>query len=269
MDRFFFFLFFRSVRLRARARAERRGNKETTLAKRTDFKTDDFTKRERERKEERREKEHARDERERSNRPITVAAPFSSSLVACYSLLSLTDKPAGSGDANLQLLLRPVRLGAVDPSQGVLLARGVRSFRISHSCVIVSWCVVGLCCLLWGQKEDKKSCSEGNNFPRAAKHFCSFSFILLSRRQKAEGRGGRARVFSSFFVRFFFEHSALSLLSLSFLSLFSLFSLKLVRVFARILSTRKLFGGGSKRQSSSSSFLIIKVNNNTRARFTS
>ena len=132
MDRFFFFLFFRSVRLRARARAERRGNKETTLAKRTDFKTDDFTKRERERKEERREKEHARDERERSNRPITVAAPFSSSLVACYSLLSLTDKPAGSGDANLQLLLRPVRLGAVDPSQGVLLARGVRSFRISH-----------------------------------------------------------------------------------------------------------------------------------------
>ena len=185
------------------------------------------------------------------------------------TLISLTDKPAGARDANLQLLLRPVRLGAVDPSQGVLLARGVRSFRISHSCVIVSWCVVGLCCLLRGQKEDKKSCSEGNNFPSAAKHFCSFSFILLSRRQKAEGRGGRARVFSSFFVRFFFENSALSLLSLSFLSLFSLFSLKLVRVFARILSTRKLFGGGSKLQSSSSSFLIIKVNNNTRARFTS
>jgi hypothetical protein len=37
--------------------------------------------------------------------------------------------------------LRPVRLGAVDPSQGVLLARGVRSFRISHSfskCFLVS-----------------------------------------------------------------------------------------------------------------------------------
>ena len=48
------------------------------------------------------------------------------------TLISLTDKPAGARDANLQLLLRPVRLGAVDPSQGVLLARGVRSFRISH-----------------------------------------------------------------------------------------------------------------------------------------
>ena len=87
---------------------------------------------EREREKKRDEKKNTRATRERSNRPITVAAPFSSSLVACYSLLSLTDKPAGSGDANLQLLLRPVRLGAVDPSQGVLLARGVRSFRISH-----------------------------------------------------------------------------------------------------------------------------------------
>ena len=90
--------------------------------------------------------------------------------------------------------------------------------------------------------------------------FCSRE----GRRQKAEGA---ERVFSSFFVRFFFENSALSLLSLSFLSLFSLFSLKLVRVFARILSTRKLFGGGSKLQSSSSSFLIIKVNNNTQSAF--
>ena len=49
-------------------------------------------------------------------------------------------------------------------------------------------------------------------------------FFLYFALEKAEGRGARARVFSSFFVRFFFENSALSLLSLSFLSLFSLFS---------------------------------------------
>lgn len=73
-----------------------------------------------------------------------------------YSLLSLTDKPAGAGDANLQLLLRPVRLGAVDPSQGVLLARGVRSFRISHSsCVLVSWC--RRMCVFWGRRKRIKS----------------------------------------------------------------------------------------------------------------
>ena len=61
------------------------------------------------------------------------------------SKLSLTDKPAGAGDANPQLLLRPVRLGAVDPSQGVLLARGVRSFRISHILLVCLFGVVGVC----------------------------------------------------------------------------------------------------------------------------
>jgi hypothetical protein len=42
--------------------------------------------------------------------------------------------------------LRPVRLGAVDPSQGVLLARGVRSFRISHSSCVYLFGVVGCVC---------------------------------------------------------------------------------------------------------------------------
>ena len=74
------------------------------------------------------------------------------------TLISLTDKPAGARDANLQLLLRPVRLGAVDPSQGVLLARGVRSFRISHSfCVIVSRCVVeDVCVCVVGTERGEK-----------------------------------------------------------------------------------------------------------------
>ena len=85
------------------------------------------------------EREKKRDEKKNTRREIESsdyrACPFLviSRYKLYYSDKSLTDKPAGSGDANLQLLLRPVRLGAVDPSQGVLLARGVRSFRISHS----------------------------------------------------------------------------------------------------------------------------------------
>jgi hypothetical protein len=51
--------------------------------------------------------------------------------------------------------LRPVRLGAVDPSQGVLLARGVRSFRISHSSCVLVWC--RRMCVFWGRRKRIKS----------------------------------------------------------------------------------------------------------------
>lgn len=105
------------------------------------------TTREREREKKRDEKKNTN--RERSNRVRLPGPPLSIShhvYYICYSLLSLTDKPAGAGDANLQLLLRPVRLGAVDPSQGVLLARGVRSFRISHSSCVYLFGVVGCVC---------------------------------------------------------------------------------------------------------------------------
>ena len=105
------------------------------------------TTREREREKKRDEKKNTN--RERSNRVRLPGPPLSISRhknYKCYSLLSLTDKPAGAGDANLQLLLRPVRLGAVDPSQGVLLARGVRSFRISHILLVYLFGVVGCVC---------------------------------------------------------------------------------------------------------------------------
>ena len=105
------------------------------------------TTREREREKKRDEKKNTN--RERSNRVRLPGPPLSISrhkYYKYYSLLSLTDKPAGAGDANLQLLLRPVRLGAVDPSQGVLLARGVRSFRISHSSSELFLGVVGCVC---------------------------------------------------------------------------------------------------------------------------
>ena len=106
------------------------------------------TTREREREKKRDEKKNTNRD-ERSNRVRLPGPPLSISRhknYKCYSLLSLTDKPAGAGDANLQLLLRPVRLGAVDPSQGVLLARGVRSFRISHSSCVYLFGVVGCVC---------------------------------------------------------------------------------------------------------------------------
>ena len=182
------------------------------------FKTDD--ERMREREEKRREKEHiaTRDRIVRLQGP-----PLSISRHILYTtLISLTDKPAGARDANLQLLLRPVRLGAVDPSQGVLLARGVRSFRISHSCVIVSWCVVGLSCLLWGQKEDKKSCSEGNTFSERGNALALFPFFCSreGRRQRAEREFFHLFLCASF-SRTLRSLASFSLFSLSFLSLFS------------------------------------------------
>ena len=193
------------------------------------------------------------------------------------SIISLTDKPAGTGDANLQLLLRPVRLGAVDPSQGVLLARGVRSFRISHSSrVIVSRCrvfVVGT------KKEDNKKCStseEGTLFREHEKSFtCSFSFIiLLSKRRQKKQKAEKSEFFSFFFLRSSFSKNC----SLFFLShLFSLFSLSFlssslcVFLLENSLHTYKLFGGGSKLQSNhrNLSSHYIKVNTTTRfSRFT-
>ena len=201
------------------------------------------TTREREREKKRDEKKNTN--RERSNRVRLPGPPLSISRhknYKCYSLLSLTDKPAGAGDANLQLLLRPVRLGAVDPSQGVLLARGVRSFRISHSSrVIVSRCrvfVVGT------KKEDNKKCStseEGTLFREHEKSFtCSFSFIiLLSKRRQKKQKAEKSEFFSFFFFcALLFQRTARSSFSLFFsLSFLSLFSLKqLVCFFAREFS---------------------------------
>ena len=150
------------------------------------------------------------------------------------SIISLTDKPAGAGDANLQLLLRPVRLGAVDPSQGVLLARGVRSFRISHSSrVIVSRCrvfVVGT------KNEDNKKCStseEGTLFREHEKSTLALFPLLFALKKKAEEAEGREeRVFFIFFCSSFSMHCSLFFLSLLFSLFLSLFSLKqLVCVF--------------------------------------
>ena len=161
------------------------------------------TTREREREKKRDEKKNTNRD-ERSNRVRLPGPPLSISRhknYKCYSLLSLTDKPAGAGDANLQLLLRPVRLGAVDPSQGVLLARGVRSFRISHSSrVIVSRCrvfVVGT------KKEDNKKCStseEGTLFREHEKSTLALFPLLFALKKKAEEAEGREeRVFFIFF----------------------------------------------------------------------
>lgn len=188
------------------------------------------------------EREKKRDEkkntnRERSNRVRLPGPPLSISrhkYYKYYSLLSLTDKPAGAGDANLQLLLRPVRLGAVDPSQGVLLARGVRSFRISHSSrVIVSRCrvfVVGT------KKEDNKKCStseEGTLFREHEKSTLALFPLLFALKKKAEEAEGREeRVFFIFFCSSFSMHCSLFFLSLLFSLFLSLFSLKqLVCVF--------------------------------------
>ena len=192
------------------------------------------------------------------------------------SIISLTDKPAGTGDANLQLLLRPVRLGAVDPSQGVLLARGVRSFRISHSSrVIVSRCrvfVVGT------KKEDNKKCStseEGTLFREHEKSFtCSFSFIiLLSKRRQKKQKAEKSEFFSFFFAPLFrcTARSSFSLFfSLSF-SLFSLSSSLCVFFCSRILSTKITFWRRLKAPSNhrNLSSHYIKVNTTTRfSRFT-
>ena len=103
-----------------------------TRPTRNDFKTETTLRKEREKK--RDEKKNAREieSSDYRGRPFLI-----------YYMLNIfkrTDKPTGSRDANLQLLQRPVRLGAVDPSQGVLLARGVRSFRISHYLCIIVWC---------------------------------------------------------------------------------------------------------------------------------
>ena len=194
------------------------------------------TTREREREKKRDEKKNTNRD-ERSNRVRLPGPPLSISRhknYKCYSLLSLTDKPAGAGDANLQLLLRPVRLGAVDPSQGVLLARGVRSFRISHSSrVIVSRCrvfVVGT------KKEDNKKCStseEGTLFREHEKSTLALFPLLFALKKKAEEAEGREeRVFFIFFCSSFSMHCSLFFLSLLFSLFLSLFSLKqLVCVF--------------------------------------
>jgi len=141
--------------------------------------------------------------------------------------------------------LRPVRLGAVDPSQGVLLARGVRSFRISHSSrVIVSRCrvfVVGT------KKEDNKKCStseEGTLFREHEKSTLALFPLLFALKKKAEEAEGREeRVFFIFFCSSFSKNCSLfflSLLSLSF-SLFSLSSSLCVFFCSRILSTKITF----------------------------
>ena len=222
--------------LRARSAFER--NKETfSLAKLVRFLQIRDDERMREREKKRDEKKNTN--RERSNRVRLPGPPLSISRHKCYkyySLLSLTDKPAGAGDANLQLLLRPVRLGAVDPSQGVLLARGVRSFRISHSfCVIVSRCVVEDVCVLWGQKEEKKERVSLNGrrehfYDRLKKVVEKHLFFLYF--EKLFIYRERIRREKKFFHLFFwcasFSRTLLSLLSLSFLSFFSLVSLKLV-----------------------------------------
>ena len=209
-----------------------------------------------------REREKKRDEkkntnRERSNRVRLPGPPLSISrhkYYKYYSLLSLTDKPAGAGDANLQLLLRPVRLGAVDPSQGVLLARGVRSFRISHSSCVLVWC--RRMCVFWGRRKRIKSVQhqKKEHFSESRKAlsyllFFLYYFALKKKAAEAEGRG--QRVFFIFFFALLFRRTARSSFSL-FFSLFSLFSLKqLVCVFARILSTLKTFWRRLKLQSSS------------------
>ncbi len=203
------------------------------------------TRRENEREKKRDEKKNTN--RERSNRVRLPGPPLSISrhkYYKYYSLLSLTDKPAGAGDANLQLLLRPVRLGAVDPSQGVLLARGVRSFRISHSsCVLVSWC--RRMCVFWGRRKRIKSRALNGLMEQfydsltVEKHL----FFLYFERNFTERESGESfEFFHLFFCASFSTHC-----SLFFLSLFSLFSLKqLVCVFAREFSPHlKLFGGGS------------------------
>ena len=217
-----------------RAKCFRKAKKQRDRTRQTFdfFKTDD--ERMREREEKRREKEHiaTRDRIVRLQGP-----PLSISRHILYTtLISLTDKPAGARDANLQLLLRPVRLGAVDPSQGVLLARGVRSFRISHSfCVIVSRCVVEDVCVLWGQKEEKKERVSLNGrrehfYDRLKKVVEKHLFFLYF--EKLFIYRERIRREKKFFHLFFwcssFSRTLLSLLSLSFLSFFSLVSLKLV-----------------------------------------
>ena len=207
------------------------------------------TTREREREKKRDEKKNTNRD-ERSNRVRLPGPPLSISRhknYKCYSLLSLTDKPAGAGDANLQLLLRPVRLGAVDPSQGVLLARGVRSFRISHSSrVIVSRCrvfVVGT------KKEDNKKCStseEGTLFREHEKSTLALFPLLFALKKKAEEAEGREErvFFIFFFCALLFQRTARSSFSLFFSLSFSLFSLSsslCVFFCSRILSTQITF----------------------------
>ena len=106
VDRFFFFLFFfRGVyAYYAREVLSKETKRLFHSPNSFDFFKTDAT-REREREKKRDEKKNTN--RERSNRVRLPGPPLSISrhkYYKYYSLLSLTDKPAGAGDANLQLL---------------------------------------------------------------------------------------------------------------------------------------------------------------------